>query len=89
MALIGNRNDVSPTRLGDAAYNARRFGALGLVRLASWVLTTAIGLYQRQLISREIVRIAVSVTGGLEKSALALLLGPKHSQPHDDSKMEQ
>jgi len=38
----------------DSWYNARRFGALGLVSLASCVLRAAIGLYQRQMISQSL-----------------------------------
>jgi hypothetical protein len=85
MAVTRNRSDVSRTTPADAFYNARRVGALGLVRLASCVLRSAIGLYQRQIISQGSVRVALSMTGRLEKSALALLLGPKRDQPGSDA----
>jgi len=85
MALTRHRSGASRTIPGDALYNARRLGALGLVRLASCVLRAAIGLYKRQLISHGGVRLAVSMTGRLEKPALALLLGPKRNQPDGDA----
>jgi hypothetical protein len=85
MAVTRNRSDVSRTTPADAFYNARRVGALGLVRLASCVLRSAIGLYQRQIISQGGVRVALSMTGRLEKSALALLLGPKRNRPDSNA----
>jgi hypothetical protein len=88
MALIPNWKCVFQTVQGNALYNARRCGALGLVRLASCLLCASIGLYRRQLISPQSVRVAVTVTGRLEKSALALLLGPRHIQSRDGSKPE-
>jgi hypothetical protein len=83
MAVIRNRIGISRTLPGNALHGARRLGALGLVRLASCVLRAAIGLYQRQMISPLCVRVAVMMTGRLEKTALALLLGPK-DRPRED-----
>jgi hypothetical protein len=88
MALISNWTCVFRTVQGDALHAARRCGALGFIRLGSCLLRAAIVLHQRQLISRQGVRVAVAVTGRLEKSALALLLGPKDMQSRDASKRE-
>jgi len=88
MALISNCGCVLRTVQADALYRARRCGALGLVKLASCLLRAAINLYQRQLISQQSMRVAVAATGRLEKSALALLLGPKEIQARDNSKRE-
>jgi hypothetical protein len=80
MALSRNQDDASRGPMRDGWYNARRFGALGLVSLASCVLRAAIGLYQRQMISQGSIRVALSITGRLEKSALTLLVGRKRNQ---------
>jgi hypothetical protein len=84
MAVTRSKRSVSGAVPRNVLYNARRLGALGLVRLASCILRSAIGLYQRQMISQSGVRVALSMTGRLEKSALVLLLGRKRNQPQSD-----
>jgi hypothetical protein len=88
MALISSCGCIVRTIQADALHKVRRCGALGLVKLASYLLRAAINLYQRHLISRQSMRVAVVATGRLEKSALALLLGPEDIRPRDDSKRE-
>jgi hypothetical protein len=73
---------------GAAVANTRRYGALSLFRLANCVLRAAIGLNQKRMISRVCVQVALSVTGMLEKSAAALLFGPKHDRRRNDSNRE-
>ncbi|HEY6259496.1 MAG TPA: hypothetical protein VIY51_27265 [Xanthobacteraceae bacterium] len=64
-----------PTR--SAFDQARRWAALGLLRLASLVLRKSLDLYQTRNISRVDLRIALSAARLLERSGGVLLLGLK------------
>jgi hypothetical protein len=74
--------------LGSMIAGTRRWGALGLFRLARCVLRGAIGLGKRPMIPRVSVQAALSVGGLLEKSAAVLLLGPRRSRHQHDSNEE-
>jgi hypothetical protein len=55
--------------------HARRRGALGLFRLASSILRKGLSLYERRMISRVDLRVALSTARFLERLAGTLLLG--------------
>jgi hypothetical protein len=64
-----------------ALANGRRWGALGLYRLASCLLRCSANLLRRRVISRGELRVVLSIVTLLERSAALLLLGGRR-RPH-------
>jgi hypothetical protein len=64
----------------------RRLSALGLFRLGSSVLRSAINLYRHDLISISGLHGALSAANLLERSAAALSFGRKRGRNHDQLK---
>jgi hypothetical protein len=69
-------------RLTKSAFEkGRRWGALGLYRLASCLLRWSANLFRRRTISRGELRVVLSIVTFLERSAALLLLGGRR-RPH-------
>ena len=72
-------------RLAKATFDyARRRAALGLFRLASYILRGATDLFQRRQIARVALRCALAATKLLERSAGVLLLGMSRPKDQQD-----
>jgi hypothetical protein len=72
-------------RLARATFDyARRSAALGLFRLASFILRRATDLFQRRRIARVDLRVALSAAKFLERCAGVLLLGMSRPKGQPD-----
>jgi hypothetical protein len=67
-----------------ALQHARRWGALGLFRLARSILSGSLGLYQRRKVSKSSLRVVVAAARCVEQAAAVLLLGPKRPRDWQD-----
>jgi hypothetical protein len=75
-----------------AIENARRWGAIGVFRLASSILRCAMILHRRRRISRRGLQNALSATRSLERLGALLALGRrwrKHQQIEKDFHCER
>jgi hypothetical protein len=62
----------------------RQRGALRFFRLANCILRAAINLHQMRAMPRASVRLAVLVSGWLEKAGAVLLFGPRRYRREDN-----
>lgn len=64
----------------ELTFSARRLGAIILFVFAGFTFRRTICLYRRGLITRRGVRVVLSFAALLQRSALNLFLGSKHSR---------
>lgn len=71
-------------RIGFTFDHARRYSALGLFRLANYILRKGFDLYRRRHISRVDLRVVLSIARLLERSALVVMFGLKTDRDQRD-----
>lgn len=80
---------MSTIRLATSAFDkGRRWGALGLYRLASCLLRCSANLFRGRTISRGELRFVLSIVTLLERAAALLLLGRRRrpDQPRPEGR---